>query len=139
MLRTAQQNTQLHALIGKLGIDKDLKEELVAKFTSNRETSSAQMQYGECQDLINHLLQIAGGSHSQEWKASNKMRRKILMICHEIGWETPSGKVDFSRLNAWLLKFGYLHKANLNEYKYNELPTVVSQFEQLQRHYYAKR
>jgi hypothetical protein len=147
-LRNKQQNARLHSLITKLGIDAEGKEELVYQFTAERETSSAKMEVRECQALINHLEIMAGQSTArivntkgramgQTYDLMDRMKKKILSICHELGWELPSGKIDWHRLNAYLLKYGYLHKG-LNEYKYEELPTLVTQFENLQRSQYAR-
>jgi hypothetical protein len=147
MLRTESQNKRLHLLIGKLAIGAEQKEELVYEFTGGRETSSAKMEVRECNALIGHLEILSGQSTATKTKgygftqvndAANKMRRKILSIVHELGWELPGGKIDWARLNEYLNKYGYLHKA-LNDYKYEELPTLVTQFENLQRSAYAKR
>lgn len=146
MLRTATQNKRLHLLITKLGIDAEAKEELVYQFTNQRETSSAKMEVRECNALIGHLEVISGqstaakgkvGGYVQTNDASNTMRRKVLSVVHELGWELPGGKIDWTRLNAYLFKYGYLHK-DLNDYKYEELPTLVTQFENLLRSQYAR-
>lgn len=143
MKRTSSQNAQLHALVAKLGIDPELKSELVTRFTNGREQSSAQMEVMECQRLINHLNSL--GKSQQQLKGvdkgydpANRMRRKVLSICHEIGWELPNGEIDWLRLNEYLNKYGYLHKP-LNDYAYAELPTLVTQFENLLKSKYAKR
>ncbi len=134
MVRTAQQNSRLHLLLGKLNVEKETKEDLVYQFTSGRETSSSKLEFKECQALIDHLGRLT----KQTFDSGDKMRKKILSVVHELGWETPSGKIDWKSLNEYLLKFGYLHKT-LNDYEYKELPTLVTQFENLLRTEYAKR
>lgn len=134
MLRNAAQNTQLHALIGKLGIGKETKEDLVYQYTAGRECSSSKMTVAECQALINHLNVLAKGKSD----VTDKQRKKILSICHEMNWRTENGKVDFARLKEYLLKYGYLHK-ELNNYTDKEIPKLVTQFENLLKHYYAGR
>lgn len=128
MIRTATQNARLHFLTGQLNIDKEMKEDLVYQFTNGRETSSAKMDIRECQALINHL----GSLNKENSDKGDKMRKKILSIVHELGWETPTGKIDWKRLNDYLNKYGYLHK-HLNDYQYHELPKLVTQFENLQK------
>lgn len=134
MLRTPDQNRQLHTLLGKLSIDAEVKQELVYEFTAGRETSSSKMEVKECQALINHLNHIVkhGGDKT------DKQRKKILSICYEMNWTVEGGRIDWPRLNAFLLKSGYLKK-ELNTYTAKELPKLVSQFENLLKSYYAKR
>jgi hypothetical protein len=60
---------------------------------------------------------------------ANKQRRKMFSIAHELGWHLPGTMaVDRQRLEAWVLKYGYLHKP-LMSYLLAELPTLVSQLE----------
>lgn len=145
MLRTINQNRQLHALVNKLGINKETKEELVYEYTKGRSSSSADLNLDECQALINNLNHMARNSvqvkptpkPKLEKSAENKMRRKILSICHEMRWK-EGNNLDWKRINGWLLKYGYLHKP-LNDYTAKELPTLITQFEQLLKEFYAKR
>lgn len=133
-MRTPAQNSILYALITKLGIDDDQKQDLVAQVSEGRETSSKNLTYNECDKLIKHLQSLVNENHDK----SNKMRRKILSICHEMKWTLPGKKLDWQKINTWLLKYGYLHKP-MNDYTAQELPSLVSQFEGLLKHYYAKR
>lgn len=142
MYRNKQQNTILHKLLGDLNIDKETKSDLVMQFTQERETSSSKMLVSECQALINHLNIIKNGpvqkNHASEQNTvQNKMRRKILSICHEMNWKLGQ-QLDWERINFWLQKYGYLHK-DLNKYTEAELPKLVTQFENLLQSYYAKR
>lgn len=139
--RTLEQNARLHALITKLGIDTETKAQLVAEVSKGRVTSSKLLTERECEMLISHLSSMpamAGTRYGYVNDPANKMRRKILSICHELEWELQNGSVDWPRLNAWLLKYGYLHKG-LNEYTEQELPTLVTQFENLLRTSYASK
>lgn len=139
MNRGMWQNSQLHAIIGKLKIDKETKEELVYQFSGGRSKSSKDLLFDECQHLINYLNAVQKGTTQLKartsgavYDACNQMRRKILSICHELQWEKADGKIDWPRLNNYLNKYGYLHKP-LNDYIYEELPKLVTQFENLLR------
>lgn len=132
MIRNAQQNKRLHLLIGELNIDKEAKQDMVYQFTNKRETSTAKMNVVECQNMINHLAQLK----KQAVDKKDRMRKKILSICHEMQW-TLNGQIDWKRLNEFLNKSGYLHKP-LNDYTLAELPKLVTQFENLLKSYYAK-
>jgi hypothetical protein len=146
MKRTLHQNSQLHALVTKLKISAEQKEELVYQFTRGKHISSAQMSVDECQTLINSLKHISRTLFPAIAKprgmkdAENKMRRKILSICHEMNWK-KNNNLDWERINGFILKSGHLNKENktLNDYTATELPLLITQFEQLLKEYYAKR
>lgn len=129
--RTKEQSIRLHTIFGKLGIGGEIKEELVYNATQGRATSSKELTHLECDSLIKSLQPDVP-------KEGDKQRKKILSIVHELGWETPTGKIDWNALNPYLLKYGYLHKA-FNDYTPKELPKLVTQFENLLRSEYAKR
>lgn len=144
MQRNTQQNKTLHGLINKLGISQDMKQEMVFECSHGRTKSSADLSMEECQSLINHLKTIGGQvvqvvhmKPKLENTPENRMRRKILSICHEMAWK-KDGKLDWERINGFLLKSGYKHKA-LGKYTAQELPILVTQFEQLLKDYYGKR
>lgn len=120
-------------MFGRLAIcNDDLKEELVMRFTNGRTPRSSEMDVRECQALINYLQALVNKTFNDP---ADRMRKKILSICHEMGWELPNGKIDWDRLNGYLTKYGYLHK-ELNDYTNDELPTLVTQFENLLKSYY---
>lgn len=127
MKRTTAQSNRLHGLIGMLGIDSEQKQYLVEQYTEGRATSTKDMSATECQALIDHLAKVAMDTNADR---ANVMRRKAFAIAHELGWEDDQGKVDREHFDAWLLKYGYLHKG-INEYSHNELPKLLTQMEQL--------
>jgi len=118
------------------------KDMLVYQYTNGRTQHSSEMHMHECQSLINFLsakqgaqqVTVAGRSAGKnDVFKRDRMRKKILSICHELNWETPEGAVDFPRLEKYLEKYGYKHKTNLNSYTTEELPTLVTQFENMLR------
>lgn len=146
-LRTPYQNKHFHSLINELRIDDENKEELVYSYTLNRTSSSKEMHYLEMQQLIN-ALEARKKDPNKEVKPisvdeakAQKMRRKILSLCHEVGvtyFSKASQKnvIDFTRLNAWIAKYGHAKHKTLNEYSVEELPKLVTQFEQVYKHYF---
>lgn len=144
MQRTISQNNRLYALLSRLRVDKETQDGLVFEYTKGRSKSSKDMTIPECQALINNLQHMVNQISTNTPPpvrptndASNKMRRKILSICHEMRW-TINGHLDWKRINDFLIKSGYLH-IPLNAYKQEELPKLVTQFEQLLKTYYAQR
>lgn len=131
-----------NAILGKLGI-MELKEDLVMQASSGRERSTKGLTSVELDALIRDLNQKQNTSTRSvshrvaepvEAKANN-MRKRILSLCYTLGWtkfdqQKLRSVVDMERLEAWLTKYGYLHKA-LNEYAVIELPKLVTQFENL--------
>lgn len=143
MIRTNSQNKILHWQLGELNIPQDVKEDLVHQFTNGRATRSSQMAPNECQALINHLnVVIKETKKTKTTVAKNdggdKMRKKILSICHEMGWKLEGGKIDMARVNDFCLKKGCKHKL-LDDYTRAELPLLITQFERVLKDYYAKR
>jgi len=122
MLRTVQQNNKLYFLLQKLGIDTELKQEMVYRFTNGRTGKSSEMNRNECQAMINEL------SNSPTIGKEDKMRKKIISLFRKMGYTTNDNKINMSAVESWVLKYGYLKKP-LNKYRYNELPKLVSQAE----------
>ena len=121
MLRNSTQNKQLYLLLNKLGIDNELKQEIVYRLTNGRTIKSSEMNVQECQAMINEL------NAEPTMGKADKMRKKIISLFRKMGY-LVNGKVDMVAVEAWVEKYGYLHKS-LNNYKYVELPKLVSQAE----------
>ena len=146
-LRTGYQNKVFHSLVNELKLDSETKEELVWNFTLCRTKSSKEMHWLEMEQLITALRQRVAEPQTTpvtkptESDPANKMRRKILSMCHEVGvtYYSQAAKrnvIDFKRLNAWILKYGHAKHATLNDYTLEELPTLVTQFEKVYKHYF---
>lgn len=127
---TVSQITCIQTLLTKHGL-RDEKESIVESFSGGRTTSLRELRITEAQMLIGHLKSLEPSNARAE-----RMRNKILSIAHEMGWYTsPTSpraerKLDMRRVNNWCLKYGYLHKL-LDEYTYEELPKLVTQFEEV--------
>lgn len=123
-------NKQLHGLLNKSGLSTQ-KESLVHSYTNGRSISSKDLTNDEAKNMIGYL----NGVVNVESFASNKMRRKIISMAHEMHWHLPgTQKIDMVRLNDWCVKFGYMKK-ELNKHAYKELPTLVFQFEAVYKSY----
>lgn len=110
-----------------------MKEDIVSNFSNGRATSSSNLYYAEADAIIRHL-----GMDKGREDPAYKMRGKILSLAHQLDWHVAgTQKIDFPRLNAWCVKFGYLHK-RLDQYKYRELPTLVTQFEKMYNDFIKK-
>jgi len=130
--RSESQNKLLHALLNATQLT-DMKEELVLSYTGGRTEHSSEMSYTECEQLINALQQD-----------TNKMRRKILSICHQLGWYVRKNEVlqlsngrpilDMQRINDWCIKYSAQHKP-LNDHSKKELRTLVTQFQRVLSHH----
>jgi len=114
---TTAQIKYVRGLLAKNGI-MDMKEQLVSQYTNGRSTDLSDMNYQETQELINNLK----GDDKR-----GRMVRKMLSMAHEMLWETPEGKADMERINAWCEKYTEQHK-KLDDLKTDELPAVVTTF-----------
>lgn len=113
------------------------RHELVFSFSDGDTEKSNHLSEKQIDDMIEYLQHYKGGSSNPlaEFNSGQRMRRRILSICYTLGWvvlDKEKGRhvVDMERLQGWMRKYSYLHKG-LNEYSYQELPTVVTQFENL--------
>ena len=133
MEATKGQIRVFYSILAKRGLT-EMKPHLVSSQSDGRTEHASQLTVSEMSALINRL-QLAPELRFDTTKtAENRMRRRILSLCYSIGWTTfnrVKGKhePDWKRLEAWLTKYGYLHKARLNDYTYNELTKLVTQFE----------
>lgn len=140
--RTPDQSKQLHATLARLGM-MDSKKDLAFTYSNGRTDSTSELTEFECDQLLRDLRRnlplpkkVQKGDSNQD--PADKMRKKILSICHEMGWENLDGSIDWKVLNGWLKKYGYLHLP-LNAYELDELPQLVTQFENLLKSFYASR
>lgn len=114
-----EQLRNLHGLLNRTGLMEE-KETLVLSFSGGREKSSRGLTYQEAGALITHLKSLDG---------SHKMRRKIISMAHELGWKIPgTKKINMEAINTWCKTYGY-GKKELNEYTEQELPKLVTQFQ----------
>lgn len=132
---TPAQNKRLHLLLTQTSLQEQ-KAALVFSATHGRSESSKDLTIDEARKLITYL----NHQPNIRMEKSEKMRCKIISMAHECGWHTLMNDkwvIDMNRLNAWMLKSSYLHK-NINAYKYNELPKLVTQFEQVYKSFLNK-
>ena len=117
------------------------KINIVQQYTNGRASSVAKMYFSEAHELLKMLNASPQPSPVGEGgKPRDKMIRSIIAMAWEMGWiktitkVQPDGSMrkgnDYSDLHSWILKYGYMHKP-LNDYKYNELPTLVTQFKEV--------
>jgi hypothetical protein len=119
----------IHTLLQKHGL-KDDKKSIVKAFTAGRTESSKQMTRDEAAALIGHLKSL-----EPEEVRADRMRNKIISLAHEMNWRIAgTDNIDMNHVNNWCLKSGYLKKP-LDDYAYNELPKLVTQFEEVYKSY----
>lgn len=126
---------QLRTIITKLGMSEEDKEDAVLNTTQGRTKSIREMYPSEAITLINALNGKEDRPHESGKKS--RMKRQILALCHEMGWEHDNGKVDLDRVNAYCKQRGYLKK-EFNDYTEKELPRLVAQFRQMHKNYLLK-
>jgi len=115
----------IHVLIGKNHL-RDEKESIVESFTAGRTKHVSEMYGKEAAALIGHLKSL-----DETDKRTERMRNKVLSMAHEMNWRIAgTNRVDMDHVNNWCLNYGY-KKRRLDDYTYEELPMLVTQFEQL--------
>lgn len=127
---TTPQIRAARAILAKHGLA-DQKEEIVLHHTNGRTSSLTEMNYTESQSFFKAFesettsrptVQQAVEAESPELAAS---RKKLLSLCHENGWETEGGKVDYKALNKWCKKYTPSHKP-FRQQTQDELSITIS-------------
>lgn len=127
---TLQQYKKIHALMTPW--HKQNKKEIILGITNDRTDSTKELTQPEVDALIKHL-------QSQEKKPDpcDVMRKKIISIAWQMNWtyqKDGKTKADIIRINKWCEQSSYLKK-KLNDYKYKELPKLLSQFQIVYKDY----
>lgn len=125
-LRTKQQNTQLYGLLTHLCWT-HYREDLALQYSGGRTAKTSELTISECNALIQKLQEEAA---TRVPESKKKMLSKFFSICHRLGWETESGKLDYTRIDNWLKKYS-IQKKGINDYSTSELPKLLSQIEKL--------
>lgn len=106
----------------------DTKRTMIHDVTHGRTLHTEEVNDRELDIMVSFLV-----NQIQDHKIKNsgdKMRKKILHYCHLMQWYTSQGKLNWDRINDFCKKSGHGHKP-LNQYNTSELPTLVSQFEEV--------
>ena len=119
----------------------DYRREIVFDITNGRTNNSSDMNTQETIEMIDYVRDYAKGEQldSDDFVQGDTMRKKILSLSIQYGWSRydrlkKKRIVDFEKLDAWMLKYSYLKK-KMNQYKYAELPKLVSQFKEFVHKY----
>lgn len=128
---TKTQIAAIHVILRDHGLTAE-KPRIISEISGGRTESTRCLYFEEARQWINAM----NGLKKPEPDPRQKMVNSILAMAHEIkliekeSAVTSSGikqKNNYRHLNEWMLKYSYLKKP-LNEYKYAELPTLVTQF-----------
>lgn len=125
--RTKNQHKVLFGLLSKLNWI-DYRQELALQYSNDRTDKTSKLFITECDLLIEFLKnEINKNKEDAELTKKEAMLRKFFFYCHELGWK-KNGKLDYQRINYWLIKFSYLKKP-LKEYNESELTKLLQQVE----------
>lgn len=131
IMSTLAQVKIIYTLLGLARL-RDEKDGIILAFTGNRTKSVSQMTTEEAKALIAHLKSL-----DEAETGATKMRNKILSLAHEMNWTRQIGSkklIDMDHVNGWCISRSYLKK-KLDDYTYNELPKLVTQFEEVYKSY----
>jgi hypothetical protein len=134
--------TRIRAALAARGLLHE-KETLVLAFTDGRTEHISQMDYSEAERLLQYInyLNKPASATPQNNPAADRMRKKILAHCHQMGWYVrneqgqlvlKNGKpqLDFGRIDHFCTGRGKFKKP-LQRHTPAELRTLLYQFEML--------
>ncbi len=140
---TISQMRRFYGQLRELGLDEEMKHELISQLSSGRTTSVKQLSFDEMREMVNHLENRINSLNRQSYccyMAGNQQRRRIMSICHqlppELGftrWDEKEGcrVVDMHHLNSFLTGPKSIFKKKLNYHTPSELSKVIVQFENM--------
>jgi len=107
-------------------------KEVVAVWTDGRTESLKDLSDEEYTKLCEHLEDQLPEKQATDAKVKRQRAKIISIATQELGWclGGNASDVDWTRFNRWMKSKSYLKK-QLNAYKPNELPKLVSQFESM--------
>ena len=120
----------IYATLARCGL-KSQKEALVLGVTDGRTGSVSDMYDREAIALLRSLN---GQQDSYVPGTKLKMKRKVLALAHEMGWEKDGGKVDMKRVDGYCQTRGHARKP-FNDYTVKELPKLIQQFQRMVNNY----
>ncbi|HLO37372.1 MAG TPA: hypothetical protein VK173_02670 [Lacibacter sp.] len=129
---TKPQIAAFHALLREHNLSDD-KANIVEQISNGRTRSTTELSFFEAQGWIKAMNE----KKQTKEDPRKRMVNHIIAMATEIGfvkWENKVGSNgrlktvrNYADLHAWILKYGYLKK-KLNDYTYEELPTLVTAF-----------
>lgn len=129
--RTPQQNLRYRAIVSKLNISEEQRQELTLKYSNGRETSSANLTQREMHDLCFDLERTIQPKDTTGMTSKQRMVRKVFALCHELGWEHPNGKVNTKTLSHWLTTKTKEKFPEIDLYNEEQLQKIVTQLRKI--------
>ncbi|MDT8346514.1 MAG: hypothetical protein RQ756_01830 [Flavobacteriaceae bacterium] len=120
---------QLMTLLNKLGINNDLRREMIHNFTHGRTSSARELSNKELNLMCTKLK-----SELNVLESDLLVRRKrsvILAIATRVGIKEVN---HWAKFNRWMLKSSILHK-ELHAYNLEELELLMKQFRAIEANY----
>lgn len=124
---TTAQIRKIHTMLGKIGYDSKDKEDLIARLTSNRTTSTKELTRSEAKYLIDLL---SGKNEQKDERAINILRSIYKMAC-DLGmcygdtWEDR--QMNIAKINMFCRDKGIVKK-NITAQNLTELRKTQKQF-----------
>lgn len=135
-LITANQLRKFQTIVSKQKIDEETTRTMIGGFSGGRTLSSRGLFVNEAAAIIQHIEQLS--MNNEQLTAIAKMKGKIFYYAHEMHWTKLNAQkkrvADGARIDEWMLKYSYLKK-KLDNYTYTELPKLVTQFENVYKHF----
>lgn len=137
-----KRSARIFALLAKTG-KTAYRDEVYWEVTGNK-YSTKDLTNEEADRVIKYLDDLYRSQHGPDIHKVDKadrMRKKILSMCHEMGMRLPSGKIDMVQVNKMVAARGHMKKAGkteLNQYTEAELPALIVQFQRIRSSYFRK-
>jgi hypothetical protein len=151
---TSQQYSRVYAALKMLKKGEDFKEDMVYSYTQDKgKLSLKDLDFDQCSDLVQKLNKMVSpstattpspweraGVRTEDKEACNNIRRRILALCHNLGWYVPNEakKLDYARIDAYCIAHTGAKK-RLNAMNKEELQKAAYQFDKMYKNYLTQK
>ena len=144
---TPQQYGRVYAALKMLKLGEDFKKDMVFSYTQDPDRLSLKdLDHDQCHDLIMKLNALVSPSTAAaeaapidpDKEACNKIRRRIIAICHNMGWyryengimvlKDGQKQIDYDRIDRFCVE-RTAAKKRMNKMDKAELQKTAAQFE----------
>jgi hypothetical protein len=105
-----------------------LRQDLALQYSNGRTNHTSELKESEVTQLIHRLQTLQSENYNTDKKPNTLLQRTFFARCYELGWIIENGRLDYSHIESWLLKYSYEHKP-FNDYTEEQLPKLITQLD----------
>lgn len=122
----------LYALLRKLGLDAEVKREIILNVTDGRTEHSSELTAQEMAMLLNKLQQQAVGQEAyRQQRVLNNTRWRLIYALRDKGMVLSDGTPDYDRIHSYIQHYWGKHINRMSLPELNRYVGVVKRWKKL--------